>query len=201
MKKLTAIFSVITLMCALLVSPVYAMETNNGTPNMTSFQIDDVMSYGQVYGVRSTSALVAVPVSLNLNNGLSTDLIVTVEPQVQATRAAGGTNNISVKGNFYRTSDKQTVTLYGVSGTVEYTGSNTKITGKSGYHNSALSGWTGTYSLSTEYHPELSHVSVIAADYTCYYNNSESSTAWVRIAVSESGYVSVGGDYVSYTTN
>jgi len=42
---------------------------------------------------------------------------------------------------------------------------------------------------------------VIKGDYVLYYKNKENNTAWIKIAVSESGMYSVGGDYVSYEVN
>ena len=196
MRKILSLISVIVLTFSMFTVPALAM--GNTSSDKVSFQIDDVMDYAQVYGVRNDSATVKIPVILDMNNNMSADLVVTVNSGLSR---ASGVKNISVKGSFYRTSDGTIVTLYGVSGSVEYTSDSTKITGTSSYHTSALSGWSGTHSLSEEYYPTESHVRVIQGNFSCYNGNSLSSTGQVRIAVSQNGYVSVGGDYISYTVN
>lgn len=198
MKKLLSAFSalvlVLTLSLPVLAADVDIMETPKGA----SFQINDIVEYSQVYGIRNDDAIVRIPIELSVNNDINSKLVVEMTPSV--TRASG-TKNFTVSGNFYRTSDKVTVSVYGLSGSFEYTGSDTKITGKDSYHNSTAEGWSGTSRTSTSKDDSEFNISVLKGDYTLFHNGSENNTAWIKIAVSKSGEYSVGGDYVSYDVN
>lgn len=198
MKKAISFLTSCLLLFA-MVMPVSAATLDiNERANTASFEINDVIGYARSYGTRADTAITKIPISLNVGNGQGTNLIVTIDPT--ALRASG-TLNFTVSGNFYRTSDDEIVTVYGLSGSFEYTGKDTKITGKSSYHTSTLKDWTGSSSTNTEYHPSLNHISVLEGIYTLYYKNQVNNDAWIRIAVSESGIYSVGGQYTSYTTN
>ncbi|MEF9921459.1 MAG: hypothetical protein RR444_10620 [Oscillospiraceae bacterium] len=192
MKKFASILSAITLIFLLSSTQVFASNTHT---EKASFEIKDLMAFSQTYGVNNDNAVIRIPVNVIIAEGIATDLVIEVNNGL--TRATG-TKNVSVKGNFYRTSDNEIVTIYGVSTSIEYYSNNTKITGKSGYHTSALKGWSGTYSLSEEFVDDY-HISVVQGDFDCKYNNALSSSGQVRVAVSENGMLSVGGDYISYT--
>ena len=166
--------------------------------NGVSFEINDIVEFSQIYGICADRAITRVPVELELGNALYTDLIVEIAPKV--VNNDSGVLNFSVSGNFYRISDNVTVTVYGLSGSFEYTGSDTSITGGDSYHNSTLDGWTGTSRTSTTKESD-SQISVLKGDFTLYLNNKENNTAWIRIAVNEKGMYAVGGDYVSYDVN
>lgn len=90
--------------------------------------------------------------------------------------------------------------VYGLSGSFEYDGNDTEITGKDSYHRPTLTDWSGTSKTSTD-KVEPYSISILKGDYVLYYKNKENNTAWIKIAVSESGMYSVGGDYVSYEVN
>lgn len=199
MKKSLSLFVVLILLFALNI-PVQAatIEIDKKTRG-ASFQIDDVVDHAQAYGLKVDGAVTKIPINLDIGNGQATNLIVTIEPASISRKS--GTLNFVVSGNFYRTSDDEIVTVYGLAGSFEYTGYDTKITGKSSYHTSTLKDWTGSSSTSTEYQPNLNHISVLEGNYRLYYKNKENNTAWIRIAVSESGIYSVGGEYVSYDVN
>lgn len=87
-----------------------------------------------------------------------------------------------------------TVSVYGLSGSFEYTSSNTKITGKDSYHNSTADGWSGTSRTSSSKEDSY-HMSILKGDYTLLKDKKENNTAWIKIAVTEGGQYSVGGDY------
>lgn len=170
-------------------------ETQNGA----SFEIKDVVEYSQTYGICADRAVTRIPIDLKISDDLSTDLLAEITPSVTA--KSSGTLNFTVSGNFYRTSDNVTVSVYGLSGSFEYTGSNTKITGQDSYHNATANDWSGTHRRSTSKDDSNYHISVLKGDYTLYHNGKENNTAWIKIAVSESGIYSVGGDYSSYDVN
>lgn len=179
--------------------PVHAAAINtNKTKNTASFEIKDVVEYSKTYGICADRATTRIPIDLAIGKDMSTNLVVEIAPQ--ATAKASGTYNFTVSGNFYRTSDNVTVSVYGLSGSFEYTGSDTKITGKDSYHNSTAQDWTGTSRTSTSKEDSY-HISVLKGDYTLFYKGKENNTGWIKIAVSESGQYSVGGDYVSYNVN
>lgn len=198
MKKILGIFFSLALAFS-LTFPVFAADVNvTETSHGASFEIKDIVDYAQAYGIRNDDAIVRIPVQLSVSDDINTDLLIEMAPT--ATRVSG-TLNFTVSGNFYRTSDNVTVSVYGLSGSFEYTGSDTKITGKDSYHNSTADKWSGTHRTSTSKDDASFHISVLKGDYTLYYNEKENNTAWVKIAVSESGKYSVGGDYVSYDVN
>lgn len=178
--------------------PVQAAADELTEITCASFYVDDVIDYAQAYGLKADNAITKIPISLDIGNDQATRLIVTIEP---LSTSKSGTLNFTVSGSFYRTSDNEIVSVYGLSGSFEYTGNDTKITGKSSYHTPTLKDWSGTSSTSTEYHPDLSHISVLEGNYKLYYKNKENNTAWIRIAVAEGGTYSVGGQYVSYDVN
>lgn len=155
MKKIFSLFCSIMLVL-LSALPVQAasrpfVDVREGS----SFEIKDVIGYAKAYGIRNESAITRIPVNLNLKDNVSTKLVVEMVPSNKGdsmTRTVTNSNgvlNFSVSGNFYRTSDKVTVSVYGLSGSFEYTGKDTSITGKDSYHNSTLKGWSGTSRTST----------------------------------------------------
>ena len=198
MKKLLGIFFSLVLTFSLTVQAFAADVDITETSQGASFEISDVVDYAQAYGIRNEDAIVRIPVQLSVNDDVSTELVVEMVPAV--TRASG-TLNFTVSGNFHRTSDNVTVSVYGLSASFEYTGNDTKITGKDSYHNSTADKWSGTHRTSTSKDDSEYNISVLKGDYTLYYNKKENNTAWIKIAVSKSGIYSVGGDYVSYNVN
>lgn len=130
-------------------------ETQNGA----SFEIKDVVEYSQTYGICADRAVTRIPIDLKISDDLSTDLLAEITPSVTA--KSSGTLNFTVSGNFYRTSDNVTVSVYGLSGSFEYTGSNTKITGQDSYHNATANDWSGTHRRSTSKDDSNYHISVL----------------------------------------
>lgn len=198
MKKLLSTFFSLALSFLLTVQAFAADVNITETSQGASFEISDVVDYAQAYGIRNDDAIERIPIQLSVNNDVSTELVIEMVPAV--TRASG-TLNFTVSGNFYRTSDRVIVSVYGLSGSFEYTGNDTKITGKDSYHNSTADKWSGTHRTSTSKNDSEYNVSVLKGDYTLYYNRNENSTAWIKIAVSKSGIYTVGGDYASYNVN
>lgn len=197
MKKFLSILSAFALMISLAPPVVAAADEQS---NSVSFEIQDIVSNAQAYGIRGNSGLTRIPVQLDIGQDMSTNLIVTIEPEMVSAQKSSGILNFTVSGNFYRTSDGEIVSVYGLSGSFEYDGSDTAITGRSSYHNSTLENWSGTSRTSTDKIEPYS-ISVLKGDYVLYYKKQENNTAWIKIAVSENGIYSVGGDYVSYVVN
>ena len=205
MKKIFGLFCSIMLFF-LSVIPVQAtsrpfVEVKEGS----SFEIRDVIGYAKVYGIRNESAITRIPLNLNLEDNISTKLVVEITPSkenlmTQTVANSSGVLNFSVTGNFYRTSDRVTVTVYGLSGSFEYTGKDTSITGRDSYHNSTFQGWSGTSRTSTSKISSY-NISVLKGDYTLFEKNKENNSAWIKIAVSQSRNYSVGGEYTSYDVN
>lgn len=199
MKKLLSIFSIVAL-TLILVFPADASIDARERPNGASFHIKNVVDYAQAYGIRGNDNVTRIPVCLEIGNDVSTDLIVSIESKLNNAQASSGVLNFTVSGSFYRTSDGEIVSVYGLSGSFEYDGNDTEITGKDSYHRPTLTDWSGTSKTSTD-KVEPYNISILKGDYVLYYKNKENNTAWIKIAVSESGMYSVGGDYVSYEVN
>jgi hypothetical protein len=200
MKKLLSVLLATMLMITFSATVLAASVDKHEKSGSASFLINDVTDYAQTFGVKGNSGITRIPIHLDIGNNVSTNLIVTLNPKTSITKASSGILNFTVSGNFYRTSDNEIVSVYGLSGSFTYSGDDTEITGKSTYHNATLQDWSGTSKKSTS-KEDLYHISVLTGDYTLYYKGEENNTAQIKIAVSESGMYSVGGDYESYDVN
>lgn len=196
MKKFLILLCSFAIVCV-TASTVSAATKIAETPQKSTFEIQDVIDYAQLYGIRNEDAVIRVPISLSVNKEIKTDIVAEIMP---VAARAKGVLNFAVSGSFYRTSDNVTVSVYGLSGSFEYTGSDTKITGKDSYHNSTANGWSGTHRTSTSKEDSY-NISVLKGNYTLLKDKKENNTAWIKIAVSQSGQYSVGGEYVSYDVN
>lgn len=146
MKKFIVFLGALMFVLSSTITAFAADVDMQETPKGASFEIRDVVDYSQAYGIRNDDAITRIPIKLSLGQDINTELLVEIAPSI--TRASG-TLNFTVSGNFYRKSDNVTVTVYGLSGSFEYSGSDTEITGKDSYHNSTADGWTGTSRTST----------------------------------------------------
>lgn len=124
MKKLK--FLAIAASVLLLSTPLTsnAAVAINQKSNGASFEIKDVIDYANAYGIQSNDCITRIPVKLNITDNMSTSLVVELDSRAER---ASGTYNFTVSGNFYRTSDHETVSVYGLSGSFEYTGRNTSF--------------------------------------------------------------------------
>lgn len=197
MKRLLVIICSLLFLCLPVFTVSAAAISTTDTSLTTSFEIKDVVGYAKIYGIRNDDAVTKVPINLSVNKDINTELVVEIEPR---TTRASGVLNFNVSGSFYRTSDHVTVSVYGLSGSFEYTSNDTKITGKDSYHNSTADGWSGTSRTSSSKEDSY-HMSILKGDYTLLKDKKENNTAWIKIAVTEGGQYSVGGDYVSYNVN
>ena len=200
MKRFLTVLLAAMLMLTFSTTAFAANVDMNEDPNEASFLINDVTDYAQAFGVKGNSGITRIPIQLDIGYNVSTNLIVTLEPETSITRASSDVLNFTVSGSFYRTSDNEIVSVYGLSGSFEYYGDDTEITGKDSYHNATLQDWSGTSKMSTSKEDSY-HISVLTGNYTLFYKNTENNTAQIKIAVSESGMYSVGGDYESYDVN
>ena len=98
-----------------------------------------------------------------------------------------------MEGWFRLTSSKEIVSVYGLDGTFEYTGSSATATGSSGYLNPTASGWSGTYNLSDEESDDGS--ASIIGNYTLKKSGKYNNSASCKAKCSKSGKISFSGDY------
>ncbi len=197
MKRLYTFLMVLSFIVLTTVQVSVAKIEAHESPTTSSFEINNIIDYAQLYGIRHDNAVIKVPINLSLNEDVNTGLIVEITP---LQTKSSGVLNFTMSGNFYKTSNDETVSVYGLSGSFEYTGSDTEITGKDSYHNSTLEGWRGTSRCRTSKSEPYS-ISVLTGHYTLYQNGNENNTAQIKVAVSENGVYSVGGDYTSYDVN
>ncbi|MFV0499061.1 MAG: hypothetical protein ACK5NF_03395 [Bacilli bacterium] len=152
------------------------------------------------HGIRANEATTYIPISVNVNDEISSNVVLEIKPySLEDSRGLtnGKAINFNISGNFYKTSNDEIVSVYGLSESAEYNGNITSVTGNNSYHNSTLSKWSGTHrvSESTENSSEVD----VQGFYTLLYNNIENNTAKIKMTVQKDGTYNITGDY--YTSN
>ena len=165
--------------------PAYLALGDNATPEaVEAYRIE--MGINGTYWERLGRTL------LGLFQGVSEEVYTEVVIKVNnLTRARA--KSFSMEGWFRLTSSKEIVSVYGLDGTFEYTGSSATATGSSGYHNPTASGWSGTYNLSDEESDDGS--ASIIGNYTLKKSGKYNNSASCKAKCSKSGKISFSGDY------
>lgn len=188
MKKLFPLLIAFTLLFSFPL-PTFAAESNDRQQN-TSFEIslEEALALADPADITVQNGITTIPVKLDISEEVYTEVVIKVN---NLTRARA--KSFSMEGWFRLTSSKEIVSVYGLDGTFEYTGSSATATGSSGYHNPTASGWSGTYNLSDEESDDGS--ASIIVNYTLKKNGKYNNSASCKAKCSKSGKISFSGDY------
>ena len=188
MKKVLSLF----LMCSMLfaLSTTALAATPEKEPSNTSFEIslEEALAAADPEDVHTQNGVTTIPVTLNVNDEVYTEIVIHVSDMNRATA-----KSFSMEGWFRLKSNKEIVTVYGLEGTFEYTGSKATPTGSSAYHNSAASGRTGTYNINES--EDDNGGASITANYTCYHDGKVDSTGSCTAECTKNGSISFSGNY------
>lgn len=191
MKKIFSLLTVFSLLFAFSV-PAFA-ATPNDVPQNTSFEIslDEALAKANPDDIQTRNGVTTIPVILDVSDEIYTELVITVHNLYGA--SATSAKSFSMEGWFRLKSTQEIVTVYGLDGTFEYTGTKATPTGASTYHNSAMSGWTGESNTSKAENDDGS--ATITGNYTCYHNKKVDNTASCTAKCTKSGSISFSGNY------
>ncbi len=193
MKK---ILSVITVFMVLLSvsSSVFATELMNKQEEH-SFEItlDEALSMANSSDIVVEDGITIIPIKLDLNEKYYTEMLIKVD---ESSRTSA--KSFSMEGWFRLVSNKEIVTVYGLDGTFEYDGTTATPTGSSGYHNSAHSGWSGTYSLSDE--QDDNGTATIKGDYVLKKNGKYNNDAYCKAKCKKNGKITFYGNFDESST-
>ena len=130
MKKLFPLLIAFTLLFSFPL-PTFAAESNDRQQN-TSFEIslEEALALADPADITVQNGITTIPVKLDISEEVYTEVVIKVN---NLTRARA--KSFSMEGWFRLTSSKEIVSVYGLDGTFEYTGSSATATGSSGYHN------------------------------------------------------------------
>ena len=122
--------------------------------------MDEISAYIESNDIQTQNGSTTVPMVLEVNDEVYTEVVITIYDSARA-----NAKSFSMEGWFKLKSNDEIVTVYGLDGTFEYTGSKATVTGASTYHNSALKGWSGTSSSSTSEDDDGS--ATVSGSFTC----------------------------------
>lgn len=188
MKKIFSLLMVFTLIFMISV-PVEAAAFDDEIKN-TSFEVslDEISAYIESNDIQTQNGFTIVPMVLEVNDEVYTEVVITIYDSARA-----NAKSFSMEGWFKLKSNDEIVTVYGLDGTFEYTGSKATVTGVSTYHNSALKGWSGTSSSSTSEDDDGS--ATASGSFTCLKGNKVDNTASCSAKCTKSGSISFSGNY------
>lgn len=189
MRKLCISIMALVLMLSLS-TPVLATETSSGLHSTSSFEftLEEVLSKVDPSLIKVSDGATTIPVHVEINDKLYTEMLITVSDTTRS-----NAKSFSMEGWFRLTASKQIVTVYGLDGTFEYNGVEATSTGRSAYHNSCLSGWTGSYNTNTTQGDDGSFT--ISANFTVYQNGEVNNTASCSAKCTKSGTITFSGNY------
>lgn len=188
MKKILSLLTVFVLALTISV-PAFAADFR-GPKETSSFEIslEEALSLADPNDITVQNGVTVIPVTLNVSEDIYTEVIIKVN---NLNRASA--KSFSMEGWFRLTSNKEIVTVYGLDGTFEYTGSSATPTGSSAYHNSAASGWSGTYNINEEENDDGS--AAITANYTLKKDGKYDNSASCKAKCTKSGSITFSGNY------
>lgn len=190
MKKLLSIIMALTIVLSLPFS-VSAADTTPEEKN-TAFEIslDDLIRgvYENEYNYSYQDGKLVVSAVLDINSDVYTEIVLYLDANTKA-----NSKSFSMEGWFRLTSNQEIVSVYGLDGTFEYNGTKANSTGSSGYHNSTMSGWTGSYNISTS--QSNTGTASITGNYTLRHNGTVNNTAYCTAKCTKSGSISFSGNY------
>ncbi len=188
MKKLLSFVFAVIMVLSLSIS-AFAAEIDHGSKN-TSFEItlDEILAQADPKTISTKNGVTSIPVILDINDEVYAEIVISV-----SSLARTSAKSFSMEGWFRLKSNKEIVTVYGLDGTFEYTGATASITGASAYHNSCLSGWTGSYGINKSTGDDGS--ATITANYTVLYNGASNNTASCSAKCTKSGTITFSGNY------
>lgn len=188
MKKILSTLTVFTLLFTFSI-PAFA-ATASSTAKNTSFEIslDEAIAIADSSDIQTKNGVTTIPITLAVNDDVYAELVIKVNDLSRQSA-----KSFSMEGWFRLNSNKEIVTVYGLDGTFEYSGTKATSTGASAYHNSAASGWEGTYSTSEEEGNDGS--ASITGNYTCLHNDKVNNSSSCKAKCSKSGSITFSGNY------
>jgi len=188
MKKIFSLLMVFALIISISV-PVEAAAFDDEIKK-TSFEIslDEILASTESNDVQMKNGSTTVPMVLEVNDEVYTEIVITIYDSARA-----NAKSFSMEGWFKLKSNNEIVTVYGLDGTFEYTGSKATVTGVSTYHNSALNGWSGTSSSSDSENDDGS--ATASGSFTCLKNGKVDNTASCSAKCTKSGSITFSGNY------
>ena len=188
MNKILSILTALTLLLTFSTS-AFAAELNTEQQS-SSFQIslEEVLQMADPADIICQNGVTTIPVTMDINKEVYTEIVIKIDGLNRASA-----KSFSMEGWFRLTSNKEIVSVYGLDGTFEYNGKTSTPTGSSGYHNSAYSGWSGTYNLNNKKNDDGS--AVITGDYKLYKNGKYNNSASCSAKCTKSGQISFSGNY------
>ena len=188
MNKILSILTALTLLLTFSTS-AFAAELNTEQQS-SSFQIslEEVLQMADPADIICQNGVTTIPVTMDINKEVYTEIVIKIDGLNRASA-----KSFSMEGWFRLTSNKEIVSVYGLDGTFEYNGKTSTPTGSSGYHNSAYSGWSGTYNLNNQKNDDGS--AVITGDYKLYKNGKYNNSASCSAKCTKSGQISFSGNY------
>ena len=183
MKKILSLLTVFALIFSISI-PAFAADFNEAqTGQSFEISLEEALSLANPADITVQNGITSIPVTLNIDEEVYTEIIIRVD----------NLSRSSAKSFSMLTSNKEIVSVYGLEGTFEYTGSKASPTGSSGYHNSAATGWSGSYNLNDEENDDGS--AAIIGNYTLKKDGKYNNSASCKAKCTKNGTITFSGNY------
>ena len=188
MKKILSLLTVFALIFSISI-PAFAADFNEAqTGQSFEISLEEALSLVNPADITVQNGITSIPVTLNIDEEVYTEIIIRVD-----NLSRSSAKSFSMEGWFRLTSNKEIVSVYGLEGTFEYTGSKASPTGSSGYHNSAATGWSGSYNLNDEENDDGS--AAIIGNYTLKKDGKYNNSASCKAKCTKNGTITFSGNY------
>ena len=127
MKKILSLLTIFALIFSISI-PAFAADFNEAqTSQSFEISLEEALSLANPADITVQNGITSIPVTLNIDEEVYTEIIIRVD-----NLSRSSAKSFSMEGWFRLTSNKEIVSVYGLEGTFEYTGSKASPTGSSG---------------------------------------------------------------------